>query len=402
MKILQVNVVYRIKSTGKIVADIHDELKKTGYRSIVCYSRAAKSDGPDAIKLCGTLYSHVNAALSRLTGIIFGGCLFSTNKLISIVKKEKPDIVHLHCLNGYFVNIYRLMSWLKKHHQKTILTLHAEFMHTGGCGYALDCDRWKNGCGECPRWKQETGSWFRDNTHLMWQKMSNAVKGFDELEVIAVSEWLAKRAAESGVFKGIPVKKIHNGIMIDTFFPMDEGSKSAIREKYNIPKKKKIVLNVTPRFSDVTKGGALFSSLAKMLPKEYQAVIVGCDGKAPDDTIGIHFVDNQKELAALYSLADIFVITSKVDNYPTVCLEANCCGTPVVGFDVGGIKETIGEGMGETVPPYNLEAMLEKTIYWSNKKSEISSDILNDRRKYCDKVRMSNDYIRLYKELIEP
>lgn len=101
---------------------------------------------------------------------MYGGCLISTDKLFRIIKKEKPDIVHLHCLNGYFINIYRLITFLKNNNYKTVLTLHAEFMYTANCGHALECDKWKTGCGKCPRLRSETKSWFIDGTAKSWKK----------------------------------------------------------------------------------------------------------------------------------------------------------------------------------------------------------------------------------------
>ena len=160
--------------------DIHTELLKDGYESVICYGRGAKTQDSGVYKTCGELYSKFNNLLSRFTGLMYGGCFFSTNKLISVIKKEKPDIVHLHCINGYCVNIYRLIAWLKKNKIKTVLTLHAEFMHTGSCGYALDCERWKSGCGSCPRLKKETKSIFLDRTALSWKKMRKAFNSFNE------------------------------------------------------------------------------------------------------------------------------------------------------------------------------------------------------------------------------
>ena len=106
MKVMQINCVYNSGSTGKIVHDLHNELIANGIESVVCYGRGKKVKEKNVYKTCGELYSKVNNLFSRITGIMYGGCFFSTNKLLRIIKKEKPDVVHLHCLNGYFVNIY--------------------------------------------------------------------------------------------------------------------------------------------------------------------------------------------------------------------------------------------------------------------------------------------------------
>ena len=100
MKVLQVNNVYKKGSTGKITYDIHSELLKQGIESVVCYGRGEKINEPHVYKTCGEVYSKINHLLSEFTGVMYGGCFFSTNKLIKIIKKENPDVVHLQCING--------------------------------------------------------------------------------------------------------------------------------------------------------------------------------------------------------------------------------------------------------------------------------------------------------------
>ena len=174
MKIMQINCVYKTGSTGKITYDLHKALTERGIESVVCFGRGKKVIEPKVYKTCGEFYAKFNNLLSRITGVMYGGCFFSTNRLFSVIKKEKPDIVHLHCINGYFVNIYRLIGWLEKHNIKTVLTLHAEFMFTANCGYSLDCDKWKTGCGDCPRNREETNSFFLDGTARSYKKMKRA------------------------------------------------------------------------------------------------------------------------------------------------------------------------------------------------------------------------------------
>ena len=166
MKLLQINCVYKKGSTGKLSYDIHKGVLNCSNESVFCYGRGEKTKDEKVVKTCGELYSKFNNLLSRFTGLMYGGCYFSTKKLINTIKKEKPDIVHLHCINGYFVNIYKLVEFLKKSGIKTVLTLHAEFMHTANCGHAFECNNWKTGCGNCPRLREETKSLFLDNTAL--------------------------------------------------------------------------------------------------------------------------------------------------------------------------------------------------------------------------------------------
>lgn len=397
MKVLQVNCVHRKGSTGKIVHDIHTELQKRGIESVVCYGRGEKVKEKNVYKTCGELYSKFNNFLSRFTGLMYGGCFFSTGKLIRIIKKEKPDIVHLHCINGYFVNIYRLVTWLKKSGISTVLTLHAEFMHTANCGHAFDCDKWKTGCGFCPRLRQETKSLLFDRTHTSWRKMKHAFDEFQNLTIIAVSNWIAQRAAQSPIFAGHTIQTIHNGIYIKNFDSQrDFLLERSLRAQYGIPEGKKIVLHVTPSFRNPVKGGIFVSMLSEMLPEGNICVVVGGGAETTKRLIAVPFVSDQKQLSAFYKMADVLVVTSKCDNYPTVCLEANCCGTPVVGFDVGGVKETIFEGMGETVPYGDMEALLANVVIWSAKKTEIPKEIIADCLEKQSRERMTGEYISQY------
>lgn len=214
MKVLQVNCVYKTGSTGKITADLHNALKKKGIESVVCYGRGKKVNEPNVYKTCEELYSKLNNLLSRFTGIMYGGCFFSTNRLISIIKKEKPDIVHLQCINGYFVNIYRLVNWLKKNNIKTVLTLHAEFMFTANCGHSFDCEGWKAGCGKCPKFKEETKSLLFDGTARSFKKMQKAFAGFkkENLIIVSVSPWLMERAKQSPILAGKQHTVVMNGL----------------------------------------------------------------------------------------------------------------------------------------------------------------------------------------------
>ena len=218
MKVLQINCVYNYGSTGKITYDIHQYLLSQGIESIVCYGRGGKTSDPGVVKLCPEIYGKMNNLFSRIRGTMYGGCHMATRRLIRIIEKENPDVVHLQCINGYFINIYKLLSWLKENGIKTVLTLHAEFMYTANCGYALDCGKWMTGCGNCPRLRQETHSWFVDGTARSYTLMQNAFRGFEKnLTVVSVSPWLRRRAERSPMLRNMEHRVILNGIDTNIF-----------------------------------------------------------------------------------------------------------------------------------------------------------------------------------------
>ena len=401
MKILQVNCVYKKGSTGKITYDIHSELLKQGIESVVCYGRGEKINEPHVYKTCGEGYSKANHLLSEFTGVMYGGCFFSTNKLIKIIKKEKPDVVHLQCINGYFVNIYRLVSWLKKHDIKTVLTLHAEFMYTANCGHALDCDKWQTGCGHCPRLKQETKSFLIDGTHKSWMKMKKAFDGFnDNLIVTSVSPWLMERAKLSPILNGKKHEVVLNGVNTDVFHFYDTAE---LRSQMGLTGVK-VIFHATPSFDDnikSLKGGYYVLKLAeKMLDENVKFVVAGNhpEGlKVPPNVILLGKVSDQELLAKYYSMADVTLLTSKKETFSMVTAESLCCGTPVVGFKAGAPEQIAIPEYSSFVDFGALESLqeeMEKFLAESFLKIDIA---LTSNGKYA-KQTMTENYLKIYEE----
>lgn len=396
MKVLQVNCVYKKGSTGKITYDLHQGLLAAGMESVVCYGRGELVNEPGVYKTCPEWYSKVNNALSRITGVMYGECFFSTNKLISIIKREKPDIVHLQCINGYFVNIYRLVTWLKKSNIKTVLTLHAEFMYTANCGHALDCEKWKTGCGACPRRKSETKSILLDGTSRSWKKMKNAFDGFnDSLIVTSVSPWLMKRAKQSPILADKKHCVVLNGLDADVFHPYDTDD---LRKKYNCVEKK-VVFHATPAFSadpNHFKGGYYVLELARRMP-DVQFIVAGhCieEIHPPKNVILLGRIADQKELARYYSMADVTVIASKRETFSMIVAESLCCGTPVVGFKAGGPEQIALPEYSRFVEYGDVEQLQSEIIKMQSLKEE---GMLSEKaiQKYATS-KMLSDFINAY------
>lgn len=403
MKVLQVNCVYNSGSTGKIMYDIHSELERKGYESVICYGRGKKTKDINVYKTCGELYSKVNNLISRITGIMYGGCFFSTKKLISIIKKEKPDIVHLHCINGYFVNIYKLISWLKKNNINTVLTLHAEFMYTANCGHAYECNKWKTGCGNCPRFKRETKSIFFDNTAQSFKKMKNAFDGFDDrLIITSVSPWLMERAKLSPILKDKKHCVVLNGLDTNIFKVYDN---QYIKDKYNI-KDEKVIFHATAFFSDDAnhiKGGRFIIELANRLKSENVKILVAGAYKpgikVPDNLVLLGSVHDQTELARLYSAADITVIASKRETFSMICAESLCCGTPIVGFKAGGPESIAIKEYSKFCEYGNVDELEKITDRFLNQKIS-PNDVSRVSKLAYSGEKMGQDYFETYLNIL--
>ncbi len=395
MKILLLNNCYRSGSTGKIVEELENYYNHEGHETVVVYGQGEKSRASH-FKIASRFYIKVQALLSRITGLMYGGCFLSTHNAISIIKKEKPDIVHLHCLNSHFVNIYRLITWLKKNKINTVLTNHAEFMYTANCGHALECNKYQSGCGNCERCKKETKSWFIDRTAKSWKKMKCAFEGFETLVVTNVSPWLNERASGSEILKNYKHYIVMNGVNTDVFC-YKNNHRSA---------DKKTVLHVTAKFSDCLddlKGGRFLIELAKELIKEDVEFIVAgkhtLKAELPSNIKLTGNIIDSERLARLYSDANLVVLTSQRETFSMITAESLCCGTPVVGFKAGAPE-------GIAIPEFSdfveygdingLRNAVEKFLSLSFDKEEISSIA---RKKYS-KEKMAEDYLRIYEKCI--
>lgn len=362
MRIVQINGGAK-GSTGKIMMGIADVARAQGHE-VMCASPITTTNR-DAGEDCGyyrigTFNSRrVNVALARITG--FNGCFawFETYKLLKKIDEFKPDIIHLHNLHDSYINLPMLFSYIKKHNVPTVWTLHDCWSFTGQCPYftIAKCDRWKAGCHNCPQYKEYPASLY-DNTKKMWQLKKKWFTGVKNMTIVTPSEWLAGLAKES-YLKEYPIQVINNGIDLDVFKP----THSNFREQYGIPGDKYIVLGVSFAWG-YRKGLDCFAEMAEKLGDKYQIVLVGTDGEIdknlPKNIISIHRTQNQKELAEIYSTADVFAMPTREENYPTVNMEAIACGTPVVTFDTGGSPEMLNEKVGRVVPVDDVNEMMSE------------------------------------------
>lgn len=270
-RILLLDVNCKFSSTGKIVYDLFNYLKKEGREATICYGRGEliKEDG--IFKFGLDLETKIHAGLARLTG--YNGCFspFSTKRLIRYIENFKPDIIHIHELHAYFVNIKPLIKYIKKRNIKVVSTFHCEYMYTGKCGYAYTCDKYRYVCGKCPAVHEYPKSLFFDKTKQMFLMKKRLFEDLD-MRIVTPSQWLAERVKTS-FLKDKPIRVIHNGIDTDIFHPVDT---SELRNELKIPSDYKIVLAVAPDIMNDRKGGQWILKLAEMMKNEkYYFVLVG-------------------------------------------------------------------------------------------------------------------------------
>ena len=371
MKIVQINAVCETGSTGKICASISDMLNERGIENYLLYS-SGESARKNAISCSDKFYTKLQAGKSKLLGNYGFNSIKETKKMISLLEEIKPTIVHLHNIHGHDCHLERLFAYLKRNQIKVFWTFHDCWAFTGYCTHFTfeKCEKWKTECENCPQ--KRKFSFFFDRSKQLYNRKKAAMKGLD-LTMITPSQWLADIVKQS-FLKEYPVKVIHNGIDLSVFRP----GCSDFRRKYDIPNSKHIVLGVAFGWGH-RKGLDVFIELARRLEHEkFQIVLVGTDEKVdqilPENVISIHRTNNQKELAGIYSAADVFVNPTREDTYPTVNMEAIACGTPVVTFRTGGSPEMLTEKTGKIVEIDDVDMLAQEVVWICSKKPYTESD----------------------------
>lgn len=356
MKICFLNVG-NYGSTGNIVRHLADMAKAKGHETLVAYPDSKKKKKPcaDDYIMESARYQYISGELSTFTGFDCCFAFSATRKLLKKLDAFQPDLLHLHNLHGWYVNIPMLFRYIKKHNINVVWTLHDCWAFTGHCPHFQEnnCEKWKTGCYGCELHMQYPKSYL-DNSKWMYAIKKACFTGVKHMMIVTPSQWLASLVKESFLGR-YPVQVIHNGIDLAVFQPRNSG----FREKYHLDNKK-IILGVASQWGK-KKGLDVFLELSQRISEAYQIVLVGTSEKTdailPDSILSIHRTNNQQELAEIYSAADVFVNPTREDTFPTVNIEALACGTPVVTFDVGGSPEILDNTCGIVVPKDDVDGM---------------------------------------------
>lgn len=397
MKILQINSVCGVRSTGRIVADIYAEVKASGHDCKIAYGRlGVKSVAEnDVYKIGGKYGVYFDGLMTRLSGKTGEYSRRATKKLIEKIKEYNPDIIHLHNIHGYYVNVFLLFDFLKRFNGKVVWTLHDCWPFTGHCAYfdRSGCEKWRTHCENCQSVREYPKSLFFDRSHTQYDKKKAAFCGVKDLTLITPSNWLNNLVKQS-FLKEYNAITINNGINTADFCHVESAD-----FRCKLPDKK-LLLGVAVPFTE-RKGFSDFIKLSHMLNDDYVFVLVGLDERQiaslPANIFGLPRTDNTKVLAELYSRSECFLNLTYEDNFPTTNIESLCCGTPVITYDTGGSAEVIikNGGNGAIVSKGDLNGVCcavkkfqEETV--DIEKISRQAKILFDRRIMAEK------YLNLY------
>lgn len=365
LRYVQFNSFYN-GSTGTIMRNLHHELTERGVDSYIFWGRRHNTIS-DHEQCCASKAGYLShGAMTRLHDRMGFYSKRDTAKLLKRLDDIDPDVVHLHNIHGYYVNIEMLFSWLASHRCQVKWTLHDCWAFTGHCAYFtyVKCAQWQSHCAYskcCPQLDTYPITISKTNCARNYEDKKRIFTSVppERMTLITPSQWLADLVGES-FLKDYPVEVRHNVIDTDVFKP----TPSDFRERYGIGDRF-MVLGVASPWTK-RKGLPDFVRLADKLDSDkFVVALVGLSDRQlkalPRGVVGLKRTNSPQELAGIYTTADVFFNPTVEDNYPTVNLEAEACGTPVITYDTGGCRETLHRADSSFVAGFDQAlSMIEK------------------------------------------
>ncbi|MBA4686742.1 MAG: glycosyltransferase [Candidatus Galacturonibacter soehngenii] len=399
MKILQVNTVCGSGSVGRIATDLYQVIEQSGNECMIAYGRGSAPANIKSIKVNSKIDFYNHVLFQFATGANGFASTKSTKKLIKEIEQFNPDIIHLHNVHGFYLNIELFFLYLKQRNKPVVWTLHDCWSFTGHCAYFdyVQCDKWKTGCHHCEQYKSAYPyGLLHDNSLFNYKKKKELFNGVQNMTIVTPSYWLKDYVAQS-FLKTYPVEVIYNGIDLQQFKPV----KGELTKKYSFDSKH-VILGVANMW-EARKGLKYFIELSNLLSEEYQIILVGLNTKQmkelPSNIVGITRTQNVNELAQLYSLASVYVNATLEDNFPTTNLEALSCNTPVITFATGGSVESVDEECGMVVPKGDIN-LLKEAIELVCQHPEKYDKCIEKAKKYNKNDRFE-EYMNLYRKVYE-
>lgn len=391
-RLLQINECLHF-STGKITQQIGEAAIADGWESYIAFSgrEPQMSSKSELVRVGSSLNSYIHYAENLFLDREGLSSRIATKILVRRIKEIKPNVVQLHNIHDHWLNYKILFEYLNTTDVKVVWTFHDCWAFTGHCFHFVTkwCERWKTACYDCPLQKEYPKSYL-DRSKRNYELKKRLFTANKNLTVVACSEWMAGLVKES-FLKEKRIEVIHNGIDLNIFKPVGEKIKDG---KFRIMSVSNI-WNKEKGYYDILK-------LRSLLPSDYQITIVGLSKEQvtelPDGIIGIERTQNVDELVKLYSVSDVLINPTYADTFPTINIEAQACGTPVITYETGGSPEIIDKKTGIIVPQGRIEEMAS-AIKELKKHPLLAEDCINRAQQHFNKEYRYKDYIELYNSL---
>ena len=395
MKVLQINSVCGQGSTGRIAADIQNLLAEQGHECLFAYGRGTAPSGIKSLRIGTNFDNYLHAAATRIFDNHGFSSTAATKKFIKRAKEYNPDLIHLHNLHGYYINVDLLFNYLKEANKPIVWTLHDCWALTGHCAHFdyIGCNKWQKGCYDCPQKDVYPASLIFDNSERNYEKKKELFTSVANMVVVTPSKWLAT-IVEQSFLSSYPLQVINNGIDIDIFRHIAND----FRQRYEL-QGKFIILGVANIWA-FKKGLDDFINLAKEIDNnKFKIVMVGVNAKQlktlPKNILGIERTNNVLELAQIYTAADVFFNPTYEEVLGMTNLEALACGTPVITYNSGGSPECISSESGYIIGKGEWQRVPEVI----NNIKNVQYETLRNEALPFDKNKKYAEYINLYKKM---
>lgn len=398
-KLLQINITANWGSTGKIAELIGKSAVDKGWDSIIVYGERANPSSSALIHVG----SGVNRFLHYSEQLLFDNegqaSRFVTKRFINEIKRISPDIIHLHNIHDHFLNYKILFTFLNSTDIPIVWTFHDFWAVTGRCYHFVtsDCYKWTTECQLCPQSKRMLPA-NGDYVRAFFLQKKQLLTANNDLHIVAVSDWVGECVKKS-FLGGKDLRVIYNGVDCSVFKPTAGFSHPKITEKSFV------LLAVSSQWKSKKKGLQDYLLLSKLLKENEVIVLVGVNkkiiAKLPDNIIGITNTNNQRELAAIYTRADVVLSFSQAETFGMTIVESYACGTPAVVYNNTALPALITSDTGFTVPNNDYKAAYEaiQTIKKNGKSHYTNNCIQLALSKYSLEACTAN-YIKLYETII--
>lgn len=343
MKVLHVTTI-DVGGAYKAAVRLHEGLTRIGVQSEILL-RTKTEESHAGVEFFSNRLTATISKVKNVWNLLQADGAIARDVLGTDISKnesvQKADVIILHWINSFLtVREFEKLAALRK---PMIWFLHDMWFFTGGCHYDGYCGGYESGCGNCPL------VFKRGERDVSWRNFEDKKASMNTIHAVIVgpSQWIVECAEKSAVLSGKKIVCLPNMLDVERYCPMED--KVYLRRKYRVVADKKVILfgAADAGTENKTKGFSFLMSALTMLPRdEYQLAVFGNAGSdihLPQgfDVILLGFISDEKELTEIYNIADVLVNPSIQESFGYTACEAMACGTPVVAFPVGGLREQI-------------------------------------------------------------
>lgn len=414
-KLIQINSVCN-NSGGHIMQAIQEQAIEEGWETLSVYGRRTGFPDLPCVKIGNGFDFWMHVALTTALDRNGLGSRRVTEQLLQLLRREKPDVLQLHNVHGYYLNYPMLFRYLKEEYRGSVVwTMHDCWAYTGHCAFfTADCEKWKTGCGQCPHLHAYPWCFGPDGSARNWEQKRKSFCGVPQMVLTAPSNWLAGNIRQS-FLREYPVQVIPNGMDPAVFHPVqdDGGEEKTLREelaaKYGISKEKKLLLGVASAWNE-RKGMEVFRRLAEETKngelQEFCIVLVGMNAAQqktmPEEIVQIERTADRGELAKLYSAAELLLNPSEEESFSMVTIEALACGTPVIALDSSAVKELVPKDCGMVLHQPQKRDYIEAILEVEDKRrsGDISAAAAVQKASAYTERNQVEQYMELYRNCL--